>query len=282
MLLSELVYTRKGQGEPLVLLHGIGHRRQAWGPIFDRLAENYDVVAVDLSGFGESPAFDKGIPYDMEKACEDLSANFKLWGMDKPHIVGNSLGGAISLELASRGFVSSATALSPAGFFGRITRFQALGILTVLRLVALTSPDFVLRAVSRSAIGRKLIGSALYSHPERLTAEETYGDAVALKKARAFERTAFSGITYAFNRTIDVPTTIAWGTKDRILPFSQSARAAELLPNARHVPIPGAGHVPMIDDPELIIRLIDQTIAEARADEAQTSTAMRAELRETA
>lgn len=264
MLLSELVYTRKGTGEPLVLLHGIGHRRQAWNPVFDKLAEKYDVIAVDLSGFGESAAYEKGVAYTMDNACQDLAANFERWGVTRPHAVGNSLGGAISLELAARGLVSSATALSPAGFFGRISRFQALIALTALRLIAVLSPDVVLKAVSRSTLGRKLIGAALYSHPERSTAEDTYGDAVALKKASAFERTAKSGITYAFAGRIDVPTTIAWGTKDRILPYSQSARASELLPNVRHVPIPGAGHVPMIDDPELIIRLIDQTVAETQ------------------
>ena len=50
---SELAYTRKGSGEPLVLIHGIGHRRQAWDPVFEHLAESYDVIAVDLAGFGD-------------------------------------------------------------------------------------------------------------------------------------------------------------------------------------------------------------------------------------
>ena len=65
---SELVYTRKGSGEPLVLIHGIGHRRQAWDPVFERLAESYDVIAVDLAGFGESPAYPYGVGYNMPSA----------------------------------------------------------------------------------------------------------------------------------------------------------------------------------------------------------------------
>src|SRR5688572_30370482 len=123
MALSKLVYDRKGSGEPVVLIHGIGHRRQAWAPIFDQLAERYDVIAVDLAGFGDSPRYAKGVPYNMENACADLAANFADWGIERPHVVGNSLGGAISLELAARGLVSSATVLSPAGFFGRFDRF---------------------------------------------------------------------------------------------------------------------------------------------------------------
>ena len=126
-MLSELVYTRKGSGEPLVLLHGIGHRRQAWDPVLDLLAESYDVIAVDLAGFGESPAYPDGVPYTMDNAAADLSANFAAWGIEKPHLVGNSLGGAIALELAARGLARSVTALSPAGFFRGADRFAALG-----------------------------------------------------------------------------------------------------------------------------------------------------------
>ena len=132
--LSPLVHDRKGEGEPLVLIHGIGHRRQMWDPVFDRLAERYDVIRVDLAGFGDSPAYPKGTPYNMDNACADLTANFAEWGVERPHVVGNSLGGAISLELAARGLVSSATVLSPAGFFGRLERVWPFIMLSILRL----------------------------------------------------------------------------------------------------------------------------------------------------
>lgn len=260
MTLSRLAYDRKGSGEPVVLIHGIGHRRQAWAPIFDQLAEKYDVIALDLAGFGESPSYPEKVPYDMDAACDNLTQNFAEWGIERPHVVGNSLGGAISLELGARGLVSSVTALSPAGFFGRISRFQAFFLLFILRISS-KLPNRVLRAVSKLSFGRRAIGSVLYTHPERFTAEEVYGDALALKNATGFERTIKAGVKYKFDSPVSVPTTVAWGTKDRILPFSQSARAKERLPAARHVPLPNCGHVPMIDDPELIIRVIDQTIA---------------------
>lgn len=263
MTLSQLVYDRKGSGEPVVLIHGIGHRRQAWDPIVNQLAEKYDVIAVDLAGFGESPPYPKNVSYDMGTACENLAQNFAEWGIERPHVVGNSLGGAISLELGARGLVSSVTALSPAGFFGSVSRFQAFFLLFVLRVSSLL-PNWVLRAVSRQSIGRRVIGSVLYTHPERFDADEAYGDALALKNATAFERTIKAGVKYRFDSPVPVPTTVAWGTKDRILPFSQSARAQERLPEARHVALPHCGHVPMIDDPELVLRVIDQTIAETR------------------
>jgi pimeloyl-ACP methyl ester carboxylesterase len=267
MALSKLVHDRKGSGKPVVLIHGIGHRRQAWAPIFDQLAERYDVIAVDLAGFGESPRYAKGVPYNMDNACADLAANFAEWGIERPHVVGNSLGGAVSLELAARGLVSSVTVLSPAGFFGRFDRFQALGTLTALRVLS-QAPDFVLRLIAKSSLGRRLIGYVLYTHPERFTAEEAYGDAIALKRCRGFEGVAKAGLRYRFGSVVDVPTTVAWGTRDRILPYSQAALAEQVLPDARHVPLPDCGHVPMIDDPDLILRLVNENIAEARRSQA--------------
>jgi pimeloyl-ACP methyl ester carboxylesterase len=267
MALSKLVYDRKGSGETVVLIHGIGHRRQAWAPIFDQLAERYDVIAVDLAGFGESPRYAKGVPYNMDNACADLAANFAEWGVERPHVVGNSLGGAISLELAARGLVSSATVLSPAGFFGRFDRFQAIGTLMGLRLIS-QAPDFVLRLVAKTRLGRRLIGYVLYTHPERFTAEEAYGDAIALKRCRGFEGVVKAGLRYRFGSVVDVPTTVAWGTKDRILPYKQAAAAADVLPDAKHVPLPDCGHVPMIDDPDLILELVDENIGLAASSRA--------------
>ncbi|HEY1966958.1 MAG TPA: alpha/beta hydrolase, partial [Pseudonocardia sp.] len=60
--------------------------------------------------------------------------------------------------------------------------------------------------------------------------------------------------------------TIAWGDHDRILPPRQAQRAARLLPAAHHLPLPGCGHVPMSDDPELVAKVILDTCARARED----------------
>ena len=267
-MLPDLEYTRRGSGTPLVLLHGIGHRREAWDPVVDRLAEKYDVIAPDLSGFGRSPAFAGGVAYTMENACEHLADQFAVWGITKPHVVGNSLGGAIALELGARGLVSSVTALSPAGFFGHVGRLQALIPLFLLRLTAFVTPKPVIRYLSERDWGRRLIGWVLYSHPERQDAAGTYGDAMALKHATAFERTAISGVSYSFDSQVPVPTTIAWGTKDRILPYTQSQTARQRLPQARHVDLAGSGHVPMADDPELVLRVIEQTVRSAEESPA--------------
>ena len=70
---------------------------------------------------------------------------------------------------------------------------------------------------------------------------------------------AKSALDYRFAGSPTVPVTVAWGTQDRILRPHQAERARELLPQARHVPLPGCGHVPMSDDPDLVASLILQT-----------------------
>lgn len=262
-----VAHTRRGTGEPLLLIHGIGHRRQAFDPVLDELAGRYDVIAIDLLGFGESGRYPEGAPFDMDYACAVIVEKLAELGVERPHVVGNSLGGAIALELAVRGQVSSVVALSPAGFFRHLgDRLQALGILVTLKLAAM-APDRMLKATSRTALGRRLVGLTLFAHPERLGADAVYGDSLALKRATAFWGIAREGARYAFRGAVSVPTTIAWGTRDRILRHGQSQRAREVLPQARHVDLPGCGHVPMIDDPATIIDLVDQTAALARRDE---------------
>lgn len=270
---SRLHYTRAGSGEPLVLIHGIGHRGAAWNPVFERLAEHHDVIAVDLAGFGASPAYPDGTRYSMENAIENLVANFEEWGVSRPHVVGNSLGGAIALELGASGHARSVTALSPAGFFGIFNRLQAVVTLVVLRILALVTPDAVLRAFSRSRLGQWALGFLLYQNPTRIPPDDHVGDALALKRCRAFERTIKEGAHYRFDSIVPVPVTIAWATRDKVLPYTQAGLAQERLPFADHVPLPHCGHVPMVDAPDLVVQHIENTIARTRESAPRSAAA---------
>ncbi|SDS76307.1 alpha/beta fold hydrolase [Actinopolymorpha singaporensis] len=251
-----LAYHRQGSGPPLVLLHGLGHRRQGWDPVVPLLAERHDVVAVDLPGFGASPACG-GARWreDLSVAVAEFTADL---GLDRPHVAGNSLGGALALELAAAGQVASATALAPAGFWTTWERRWALALLHTLRSVAFL-PDPVLGAAARSARVRTLAYGLLVGRPDRLTAELVLADALAMRSGPAFRAVARHGRDYAPRGKPRCPVTVAWGTHDRLLLHRQAARARALLPDARHVDLPGCGHSPMNDDPELVASVICQT-----------------------
>jgi pimeloyl-ACP methyl ester carboxylesterase len=249
---------RTGAGPPLVLLHGLGHRWQAWSPVLSTLAGHHDVIAMDLPGFGESPVPPGGMPAGMAATVAALAAIIAEMGLDRPHVAGNSLGGAIALELAAGGHAASATAFSPAGFYTEAEGRRAVSILGMMRATTF-QPTVLLRASLRSQRVKARSFGPLVVHPERLSHERAFGDALALRRGSGFRSVVRSAREYAFEGSPDVPVTIAWGSKDHILQPHQAERARERLPKARHVDLPGCGHVPMSDAPDLVARVVLET-----------------------
>ncbi|MER7005778.1 alpha/beta fold hydrolase [Dactylosporangium sp. NPDC000555] len=242
-----------------MLIHGIGHHWRAWEPVIGPLSRHHDVIALDLPGFGRSPASEanRGMP----TAVAALGEFFAELGLDRPHVAGNSLGGAIALELAAAGLARSVTALSPAGFATPAQVRRALAVLRSLRFGAF-APTPVLRVFYRTGFGKRFSFGALVTRPGVLSAERALADTLALRDGKAFAEVARHGATYAFaGDPCAVPVTIAWGSRDRILEPVQASRARDVLPVARHVTLDGCGHVPMSDDPRTVARIILETTA---------------------
>ncbi|WP_329298457.1 alpha/beta fold hydrolase [Streptomyces sp. NBC_00659] len=250
-------YARVGTGEPLLLLHGIGHHRQAWDPVIPILAAERDVIAVDLPGFGASPALPEGMTHDLPTVVPLLGALCEALEIERPHVAGNSLGGLLALELGREKLVRSVTALSPAGFWSPVERRYAFGLLIAMRQAARRTPVPVIERLSRSAAGRTVLTSSIYARPGRRSPEAVVAETLALAHAEGFDETLRAGTNVQF--TDDIPTlpvTVAWGTRDRLLLRRQGVRAKQIIPRARLVRLPGCGHVPMNDDPALVARVI--------------------------
>lgn len=248
-----LAHERIGSGEPLVLVHGIGHRRQAWYPVVDRLAEHREVILFDLPGHGESPALvpdGRSIKEQLRAVLEDFFAD---QGLERPHIAGNSLGGRISLEAAADGLVSSATTLAPAGFWSGRLEFAYIRAVFVALTGAATLARPIAPSLLRSDLGRAAAMSLLMAHGSRLDPELALGDLRGLVAAKPALRTIIEG-GEPFDSEIppSVPVTVAWGTRDLVLLPYQAKRARAALPHAEHLSLPGCGHVPMVDDVDLV------------------------------
>ncbi|HET6448093.1 MAG TPA: alpha/beta hydrolase [Conexibacter sp.] len=248
-----LAYERTGSGPPLVLIHGIGSRRGVWKPVVPLLAAERDVVSVDLPGFGDSPVLGE------QPTVVTFARTVREWwtelGIERPHVVGNSLGGGIALELARMDAVASATALSPIGFW---SPGEALWSRTMLHVSHFAAQRLGLERVVRSAVGRQLSIGLMYGHPMRCDGAEAARDVANLAAAPGWEATLPHTRAYAFahGEQLHVPVTIGWGTRDRLLIPRQAGRARAALPQGRHVPLPGCGHIPMSDDPDGVAALI--------------------------
>lgn len=249
---------RRGSGEPLILIHGIGHRWQAWEPVIDRLAEHHDVIAIDLPGFGRSPVPEGGMPRNMAGTVGLIAGWFEAEGLARPHVAGNSLGGAIALELAASGLVASATALSPGGFYTQAERRRALGILSTLRANCFL-PGPVMNLGLRVSAIKTVSWVSLVADPTKLEHRRAFEDAMALRRGKGFRSVARAARTYSFEGAPSVPVCVAWGEKDRIFLPHQLDRARQKLPAARHELLSGCGHVPMSDDPDLVAVTILRT-----------------------
>ncbi|GCB51466.1 alpha/beta fold hydrolase [Streptomyces sp. NL15-2K] len=250
-------YTRAGRGEPLLLLHGIGHHRQAWDPIVDILATERDVIAVDLPGFGVSPGLPEGLAYDLPTTTTVFGAFCEALEIDRPHVAGNSLGGLLALELGRENLVRSVTALSPAGFWTQAERRYAFGVLIGMRRMAERIPLPLVERMARTAAGRVALTSTIYARPTRRLPEAVVAETLALAKATGFAETLRAGTAVQFTDDVPgIPVTVAWGTRDRLLVRRQGVRAKQIIPRARLVRLPGCGHCPMNDDPALVSRVI--------------------------
>jgi pimeloyl-ACP methyl ester carboxylesterase len=269
-MVLDIRHVRTGAGEPVLLIHGIGHRRQAWDPVIPLLAEECEVIAIDLPGFGESPGLPDDMSYDMRTTIANFGDLLEELGIETPHIVGNSLGGAIALELGAAGLARSVVTLAPAGFWTLAERRYAIALLSSLRM-STRIPDAALRRIAASPRLRRETVRTIYSRPDRIDAERFLGDARAMRDSVGFRATAIAGKRYHCHAVPSVPTTVAWGDRDRVLLPRQAEIARRRLPKAVHIALPGCGHVPMGDNPELVAEVILRGMVGAGSDTADAS-----------
>lgn len=259
-----LNFDRRGDGEPLLLLHGIGMRWQWWKPCLDGLSAHHDVVAVDFPGFGESdrlPEGDEPSPIRLALAIEELVGEL---GLARPHVAGISMGGWVALELAKQGVVASACAISPGGLYeGWERRWADTSLRATIRLSRVLEPHVDL-LTARPRLRAGLLAQVM-ARPARMPGREA-ADAFRATANSDFERTQSLLISDNFREgnAIEVPVTIAWGDKDRLLLPRQADRAVAQIPTARKVELPGCGHIPTYDDPALTVETILATTALAR------------------
>jgi pimeloyl-ACP methyl ester carboxylesterase len=259
--MTQLRFERKGAGDPLLLLHGLGLSRHTWDPVVPTLAEHFDVVAVDLPGFGESEPLPAGVtptPEALAASVADLVDELRL---DNPRVVGNSLGGWVALELARLRPVSSLTLLSPAGLWAERTPLYARVSLGASRRLARYAGG-LLAWVVRRRIGRLVVLGQSHGRPARLTPDQARRTVRALGDSTGFDATFRATLDRHYQAgpaDEDVPVTVAFGTRDLVLLPWQSRHVEQLPSGARVVSLSGCGHVPMYDDPEAVAALITET-----------------------
>jgi pimeloyl-ACP methyl ester carboxylesterase len=250
---------RQGDGEPLVLFHGILCAGRVWRNVVPLLAPHFDAIAPTELGHLGGPACDAR-PVTFEEVVDDAERLLDELGLGKAHLAGNSLGGWISLELARRGRAKTVCALSPAGAWDRDWRDKdrIYGSLRTAQRDTRRSRR-LLPLLARSARFRRWTFSEIAVHGDRVSRAdylEFADDAIGCSILEdIIEDTAEAQLA-----PLDpppCPITLAWSGEDRIFPVDPyGSRARQMIPGARFLVLDGVGHVPMHDDPKLVAETI--------------------------
>jgi pimeloyl-ACP methyl ester carboxylesterase len=246
--------TERGSGRTLVLLHGGGATSRTWTPVLDRLAERRHVVAFDFPGFGRT-AFPKDVEFTMDWLLDALADQLAELGIRTPvDIAGNSMGGWVALEAAKRGMARSVVALGPAGLWRNgmppLLRAKFRAGLVGARLA---------RGREAAVLRSKVIRTVAFSQIARQPSLIPVADAAGMLREFDLCRTAFDPILrvaknvgFTGGHEITAPITIAYGSSERMLQIRTARDRSELPAHTRWVELPGCGHVPMWDAPDLV------------------------------
>jgi pimeloyl-ACP methyl ester carboxylesterase len=266
---SLLSLTRAGSGEPLLLLHGMGSSRRDFTAVLPELSAHFDVLDVDLPGIGHSPHLEERPT--VAALTDAVERTLDEEGVGRVHVLGNSLGARIALELARRGRALSVVAIAPSGLNvppERVSQGFGMGMARIV----MRTLDPLLPFLSRSAVGRAALLAPLKARPWSTSPEEATGAREGFSLSRDFWRTVLWSLLLDVPSGLDrieCPVTLVQGVADWVA-SGQTVRYLPLIPGARFRPLLMAGHAPQSDRPATIARLVQEAAGQA-------TTARRAE-----
>ena len=249
----KIAYEIRGDGDPLVLVHGLAYDRQGWGRLPDLLAERFSVVLLDNRGVGESDAPEG--PYAVSQMAADVCAVLDDCGLERTHLFGVSLGGYIAQEFTLTWpervdkLVLCSTAVG-----GPSAHPMPVQTQEVFARYPLMEREAALRMFVENSLGERGVREL----PELV--EEIY--AYRLEHApstEAWVAQATAGATFVDDDrvgAIDNPTLVVHGGNDVVVDPRNAALLGELIPNARVAIVPDRGHLLVWEDSEAVADLM--------------------------
>lgn len=241
-------YLLSGNGEPVILLHGAGAGAVTWYPSIHTISKNFQVLAPDIVGYGESDKPDA--PYNKAYFSKWLKDFLKELKISKAHIVGLSQGGAIALQFAidNPEMVDKLVLVDAAGLGAKVSFWPLVGMIWMNSFPSsmasrFNSPYLLHKPTNRdpSHIG--------YS----IDVLKSKGGKNAFKQGRG---AAVSKIPEELLKQIKNETLIIWGKDDKLFSVEYGEAAAKIIPNAKLRIIQDAGHLPLMDQPEIFNKIL--------------------------
>jgi 3-oxoadipate enol-lactonase len=258
----ELYYERKGQGEPLLLVHGLLFSAESWRDQLDALSAEYDCIALDLRGQHRSQTTEDAGGYDLWNQMEDVHGLIRELGIAPTHYAGLSMGGMIGMRLA-------------------LTHPEDLRDLILLDTTAMAeeAENVERYEAFRQVLGEGQLEAVLPMLPPIFFADDYVTDSP--EKVEAWFESLRTGNPDGFVRasravderdditekvrSIALPTLVIHGSEDVAIPTEKARSTADAIPGARMVTVDGAGHQSNMDHPAEVTRHIREFLAAVRS-----------------
>jgi len=238
-----LAITRRGRGIPLVCLHAIAHGARDFETLADKVGDAFEVITVDWPGHGHSP-HDGKLP-SAEHYAGVLTRLLDALGLERPILLGNSIGGAAVLQVAARREIGGLVLCNAGGLrkVDGFTRFAIARMVSFFRAGELGKKWF--GGAYRFYYTRLVLPLAPRAHRERIIAA---GYEMAPLLRQAWESFARSDAdTREFVAKVNCPILFAWAKSDRLIPWSASKKAALTAKNSTVALLRG-GHSAFVED----------------------------------
>jgi 3-oxoadipate enol-lactonase len=239
-----IAWERRGSGEPLLLVHGLGYARWGWEPVLEPLERSFDVILFDNRGIGESDA--PPGPYTVAELAADAAQVLDEAGGERANVLGTSLGGMVAQELALT---------APE----RVDRL-VLACTTPGGPEAFPMPERTVQLMTGGATLRQFVENALAPGPDPELVDRIlrHREATA-QPLDAWSAQAAAGATFdALGRIarVEAPTLILHGTEDAVVDSRNSSLLASRIPDSRVELFPGGGHLFFWEQPDRFVDVV--------------------------
>ncbi|MBC2637951.1 MULTISPECIES: alpha/beta fold hydrolase [unclassified Rhodococcus (in: high G+C Gram-positive bacteria)] len=261
---DDVAYRMAGEGEALLLVHGMAGSSATWRAVLPQLEQRYRVVAPDLPGHGDS-AKPRG-DYSLGAFAAWLRDLLRELDIERVTVVGQSLGGGVAMQFSyQHPDLCDRLVLIGSGGLGPDVNWT-------LRLLAAPGSEFLLPLVAPAAIrdaGDKVRGWLAAIGIQSVRGDEMWHAYASLsdpQTRQAFLRTLRAVVDHrgqavsALNRlylNAGLPTQLIWGDSDGIIPVAHGYAAHAAMPGSRLAVLDGVGHYPHLEDPAAVVRIID-------------------------
>ena len=242
-------YLLCGSGEPVIFLHGAGAGAVTWYSSINTISKNFQVLAPDIVGYGESdkPDATYNRPY-FSKWLKDFLNELKI---AKAHIIGLSQGGAIAMQFAidNPEMVDKLVLVDAAGLGAKVSFWPLIGMIWMNYF-----PSSMANRFNSSYLLHKPTNRDSNHIGYSIDVLKSKGGKKAFKQGRG---TAASKIPEELLKQIENETLIIWGKDDKLFSVEYGEAAAKIIPNAKFHIIEDAGHLPLMDQPETFNKILD-------------------------